>query len=514
MGGGTFSGFGAEQERSVSAALSGKDRSYKPMVKSNGAERKSEGAVVAVTGGQQNRPVAKGPHFGHAGKGGKRKGMAGTARPNHPGGHEPLDNVRKLQRRLWTAAKQSPGRRFHALYDRIYRGDVLAEAWRRVRCNRGAAGVDGETLAAVEAYGVERLLAELHRDLREGTYRPAPVLRRHIPKRDGGERPLGIPTVRDRVVQQAAKIVLEPIFEADFLSCSHGYRLHRSATDALEVIRKSFIAGFTQALEVDITDFFDRLGHDLALDCMRERISDRRVLMLIRSILRAGVLEGDTLFRPGEGAPQGGPISPLVANVVLHRVDRAWSELPYRRLGVLVRYCDDLVICCPTKERAEAALDALATLLSNLGLNLSGSKTQIIDMASDEHGFDFLGFHHRMMPSRRRPSVQYPACWPSDKAMARARAQIREITARSQRHIPTHILVAALNQFLRGWRQYYRWGNSTVRFAELDRYVMERVALLLSKRHHRRGRGHGMKLIILSGNRLGIERLVGTVGIA
>ncbi|MQB02291.1 MAG: group II intron reverse transcriptase/maturase, partial [Actinobacteria bacterium] len=181
--------------------------------------------------------------------------MAGTPRPNSPNGRKSRDKVRQLRDRLGAAAKLSPGRRFHALYDRIHR-DVLWAAWQRVRSNRGAAGVDGETLAAVEVYGVERLLGELQRDLHEGTYRPAPVLRRYIPKRDGGERPLGIPTVRDRVVQQATKIVLEPIFEADFLPCSFGYRPGRSATDALEVIRKAFISGHTQALELDITDFF------------------------------------------------------------------------------------------------------------------------------------------------------------------------------------------------------------------------------------------------------------------
>jgi RNA-directed DNA polymerase len=199
--------------------------------------------------------------------------------------------------------------------------------------------------------------------------------------------------------------------------------------------------------------------------------------------------------------------------VVLHRLDRAWGELPYRRLGVLVRYADDAVICCPSKERAEAALAALASILQGLRLALSPPKTQIVSMASGEHGFDFLGFHHRMVPSRRRPSVRYPACWPSDQAMARVRSRIRDLTARSQRHVPTHVLVAALNQFLRGWRQFYRWGNSTRQFHLLDEYVKERMVLLLSKRHARRGRGHGMKLFILSGNNLGLERLVGTVGV-
>ncbi len=285
-------------------------------------------------------------------------------------------------------------------------------------------------------------------------------------------RPLGIASVRDRVVQQALKIVMEPIWEADFLPCSYGFRPRRDAHQALQAMREAVRAGRTWVVDADIDSFFDRLGHDLVLDCLRERISDRRVLRLIREILSAGVRDGAVLSFPGEGAPQGGPLSPLMANVVLHRLDRAWQER-YHRLGVLVRYADDLCVCSPTRERAEAALQALGELLGELGLELSSTKTQIVG-ASGEDG----------------------------------------LTGRNRRHIPTHLLVAELNQFLRGWRQYYRYGNSTRCFAKLDRYVDERMALLLSKRHGRRGRGYGLKLIIGSGNRLGLERLVGTVTFA
>ncbi len=222
-------------------SLVSKDRLYKPMVKSSGAQRESDGVVVPGGGSQSS--AGKDPDFGQASGAGTREGMAGTARPIHPGGIPPVDKVRRLQRKLWAAAKQSEGRRFHALYDRICRDDVLVEAWRRVRANRGAAGVDRLTLAAVEAYGVERMLGELARDLRAGIYRPALVRRVEIPKSDGRRRPLGIPTVRDRVCQQAAEIVLEPIFEADFLSASFGFRPRRSATDALEAIRVAFPRG-------------------------------------------------------------------------------------------------------------------------------------------------------------------------------------------------------------------------------------------------------------------------------
>ena len=273
--------FGTGETRLCS--LVSKDRSYKPVVKSSGAQRESDGVVVP-----SGELLGKGPDFGRASGAGTREGMAGTARSNYPGGRAPIEKVRRLQRKLWAAAKQSEGRRFHALYDQICRDDVLVEAWRRVRANRGAAGVDRVTLEAVEGYGVERMLGELACDLRAGVYRPALVRRVEIPKPDGRKRPLGIPTVRDRVCQQAVKLVLEPVFEADFLPCSFGFRPRRSATDALEAIRVAFPRGRQFVFEADIRDFFGQIDHARLLSLVAERVSDRRVLEVASAVAAGG----------------------------------------------------------------------------------------------------------------------------------------------------------------------------------------------------------------------------------
>jgi group II intron reverse transcriptase/maturase len=289
-----------------------------------------------------------------------------------------------LQHALYRAAKADPERRFHALFDKICRRDVLDRAWEDVRRNRGAAGIDRVSLADAEEYGVSRLLGELAAELGERRYRPLPARRVFIPKPGTSERrPLSIPAVRDRVVQAAAKIVLEPVFEADFLPCSFGFRPGRSAHDALQVLIDESWRGRRWVVETDIADCFSAIPHDRLMQAIGERVCDRAVLALIRTLLRAGVMDGGSLRRSASGTPQGGPVSPLLCNAYLHRLDRAWRVSEH---GVLVRYVDDAVVMCDTRGQAEAALARLTGLLAGLGLEPKAAKTRIVRAPRAQEG--------------------------------------------------------------------------------------------------------------------------------
>lgn len=426
-----------------------------------------------------------------------------------PRANDALDKTRELQRKLYLAAKRSPARRFHALYDKVYREDFLRRGWEDVRRNRGAPGVDGVTIDQVEEQGVEEFLAGLAAELRDGCYRPLPVRRVTIPKPSGGERNLGVPAVRDRVVQAAARAVVEPIFEADFLDCSYGFRPGRSAQQALETIRAEVNRGRVWVVETDIAGFFDALRWDVLDAALRERISDRRILKLIRGWLKAGVLADGSLLHPEAGTPQGGVISPLLANVVLHLLDREWEQ-QHRRLGVLARFADDLVVLAPARQRADVALAELTRIVADLGLELKQAKTRVVNLREPGEGVDFLGFHHRWVESFTRKGRYFCARWPSDRAVRAAKTEIRARTDRRLLMLPVADVVGNLNRFLVGWRSYFRHGNSTTVFHDLDRFVTERLARFITNKHGYRGRGYGMW--VLRGNEyLGLHRLVGNV---
>ncbi|MGH9301891.1 MAG: group II intron reverse transcriptase/maturase [Acidimicrobiales bacterium] len=428
---------------------------------------------------------------------------------------EGVDAFHALQRVLYRSAKQDPERRFHALYDKLTRRDVMWRAWVSVATNQGAPGVDGVSIASIEEEGVEAIVAFLDglaAELKAGTYRPQALRRVNIPKpgQPGKSRPLSIPAVRDRVIMAAAKSILEPIFEADFLPCSFGFRPKRSAHQALEVVRTTVNQGAVWLLDADISACFGSLSFDAIVSQVERRVSDAKMLKLIRAWLRVGVLEGGVLTEQVAGAPQGSPVSPLLANVVLHVLDQAWSRQG-QGLGSMVRYCDDFVVLAPTRARAIEAKARIEAILEPLGLRLHPDKTRISCLSKGQDGFFFLGFEHRMHESRKKPGRWYLNKWPSPRAMASIKAKVKQRTARRLASMPLEVVVENLNPVLQGWGVYFAVGNSASKFAAIDSYVHERMALLASDKYGLSGRNWATRFTYGWLTDLGIYRLAGKV---
>jgi RNA-directed DNA polymerase len=368
------------------------------------------------------------------------------------------EKARQLQRKLYLVAKANSKRRFHAMYDKIYSIDILTEAWKRVKANGGAGGIDKISIADVKAYGEEKLIIEISQMLKNNKYHPQPVRRTYILKSDGKKRPLGIPIIRDRIIQMATKIVIEPIFEADFIDCSYGFRPKRSAKQAMDKIYEVADKGNALwVIDADIKDYFGSINHEKLMLLVEQRLSDRRVIKLIRQWLKAGIMENGVVHASTIGAPQGGVISPLLSNIYLNYFDKLWTK-KCSHLGTLVRYADDFVILCKRKNQADEAMKAVLIIMNKLELTIHEDKTKLVDMYFGKESFDFLGFNNRFKRGRTKQWKWYWRLFqvPSSKAMKKMRANIKSVFASHARlQLKVEDMVELLNPKVIGMRNYY-----------------------------------------------------------
>ena len=419
------------------------------------------------------------------------------------------EKVRQLQNKLYLTAKKCSSRRFHALYDKVYRDDVMKEAWKRVKANKGSSGIDGITIEDIEVMGVKRYLTGIQSELKSGTYKPLPVRRVMIPKPDGSQRPLGIPCVKDRIVQMATKIAIEPIFEADFKGCSYGFRPKRSAKQALEVVRKACNNKGYYVVDADIEKFFDNVNQDKLMTLIEFRISDRRILKLIRQWLKSGVLYGNMLEISELGTSQGSVISPLLANIYLNTLDRLWEKYGLTH-GILVRYADDTVIICKNKKSANHALTLLQYIMGKLDLKLHPVKTKIVCMWDGKEGFDFLGMQHRRMTTETRQGNRFQETYqyPSRKAMKKMKTAIKSnVNSRSLLVASEEDLIKNLNPKITGWKNYYTTKTSDKWMQALDWYIICTFTRWYNKKHQRRNHMSKVGLVRNTLYKNGLKRM-------
>ena len=407
----------------------------------------------------------------------------------------PPEKLQKLQAALHAKAKASPDQRFHALYDKVYRWDVLVFAYQRCRANGGAAGVDGQTFTDIEEYGVSPWLSELAKELKDRTYRPNAVRRVYIPKPDGKKRPLGIPTIKDRVVQTAAMLVIEPIFEADLQPEQHAYRENRSALDAINQVRILLNGGYTQVVDADLSGYFDSIPHAELMQCLRRRIVDGAMLHLLKMWLEAPVEETDERGRKqrttrnkdqGKGTPQGAPISPLLSNLYMRRFVYGWKSLGHmaRLKACIVNYADDFVICC--RGTAQQAAAAMSSMMERLKLTVNETKTHVCEVPAET--FDFLGYTfgaHRSSRTGRKLLCGAP----SAKRIVRVCETISTMTERRRGHLSEEQMVYELNQVLRGWANYFCLGPISTAYRKINSHVRWRFRRWWERKHKRRVSG-------------------------